>query len=73
MNIMKYSRECKIVQSVVSPLDFFHNVETAVNDELVHMSGLIAKAGDAVSTSLGGTKFMFEKRVVSRADDSEIV
>ena len=73
MNIIKYSREWKIVQSVVSPLDFFHNVETAVNDELVHMSGLIAKAGDAVSTSLGSTKFMLEERVVSRADDSEIV
>lgn len=44
-----------------------------MNDELVHMSGLIAKAGDAVSTSLGSTKFMLEERVVSRADDSEIV
>ena len=60
-------------QSVVSPLYFFDNVETAVNDELIHVSGLIAKASNAISTSLGSTKFMFEKRIVSCADDGEIV
>lgn len=60
-------------QSVVSPLYFFDNVETAVNDELVHVSGLIAEASNAISASLGSAKFMFEKRVVSCADDGEIV
>lgn len=60
-------------QSVVSPLHFFDNVETAVNDELVHVSGFVTKASNAISTSLGSAKFMFEERVVSCADDSEIV
>ncbi|KAH0356758.1 hypothetical protein KCU81_g432, partial [Aureobasidium melanogenum] len=60
-------------QSVVSPLYFFDDVETAVNDELVHVSGLITEASNAVSSSLGSAKFMFEKRIVSCADDGEIV
>jgi len=61
------------LQSVVSPLYFLDNVKTAVNDELIHVSGLMAKAGNAVSTSLGSAKFMFEEGVVSCADDCEVV
>jgi hypothetical protein len=61
------------IQSVVPPLNFFNNIETAVDDELVHVSGFMAKAGNAVSTGLGSTKLVFEKRVVPRTDDSEVV
>lgn len=61
------------IQSVISPLYFFDNVETAVNDELVHVPGLRAKSGNAVSTSLGSAKFMFEERIVSRADYCKVV
>jgi hypothetical protein len=63
----------KYIQSVVSPLHFFDDIETAMDDELVHVSGLMAETGNAVSTSLGSAEFMFEEGIISRADDGEVV
>jgi hypothetical protein len=54
-------------------LHFLDNIETAVNDKLVHVPGFMAKAGNAVSTGLGSAKLVFEEWIVSRADDSEVV
>jgi hypothetical protein len=54
-------------------LNFLDNIETAVNDELVHVSGFMAKAGNAVSTGLGSAKLVLEERVVSRSDDGKVV
>lgn len=67
------SEDWKNIQSIVSPLYFFDNVETAVDDELVHVSGLMAETGNAVSASLGSAEFMFEEGVVSCTDDCEVV
>lgn len=60
-------------QSIISPLYFFDDVETAVNDELVHVPGLITKASNAIPASLGSAKLMFKERIVSRADYGEVV
>jgi hypothetical protein len=61
------------IQSVVPPLNFLDDIKTAVDDKLVHVSGFMAKAGNAVTTGLGSAKLMFEERVVPRTDDGEVV
>lgn len=60
-------------QTVVAPLDLLDNIKTAVDDELVHVSGLFAEASDTIATSFGSAKLMFKKRIVPRADDGEVV
>ncbi len=56
-----------------SPLDFFHNVEAAVHDELVHVPGLLPEARDAVPALLEGAEFKLEEGIVFGPDDREVV
>ena len=58
---------------ITVPLHFVHNVEAAVHDEGVHPPGFGAEAGNPIPALLGGTEFKFEKGVVFRAHDAEIV
>lgn len=60
-------------QTVVAPLDLLDNIETAVDNELVHVSSLFAEASDTIATSFGSAKLMFKQRIVPRANDGEVV
>ena len=55
------------------PLQLFDNVQTAVQDELVQVPRLLAEASLAVAPLLARAEFVFEERVVLRADYSEVV
>lgn len=55
------------------PLYFLDNVETAVDDELIHVARLFAEARHAIAALLGGAKFVFEEGGVFCADDGEVV
>lgn len=57
----------------VRPLDFFNNVQTAVDDELVQLSRLFGEARHAVAALFAGAKVILEERVVLGADDGEVV
>lgn len=56
-----------------APLHFFYNVQTAVQDELVHMPRRLVETRHAVAALLRGAKLMLEQRVVLGADDGEVV
>jgi len=61
------------LQVLVSPLHFFHQVQSGVDDELVHVLCFIAEAGDAIAADFGGAEVEFEERVVAGADYGEVV
>lgn len=44
-----------------------------MDDELVHVAGLVAEARQAVASLLRGAEFILEERVVLGADDGEVV
>lgn len=49
------------------------DVQAAVDDELVHVPGLLAEARLAVPALLRRAELVLEERVVLRADDGEVV
>lgn len=57
----------------VVPLDLFHDVERAVQDELVQVASLVAEAGLAIAALLGRAELVLEEGIVLGADDGEIV
>jgi len=62
-----------LVHLPVYPLHLFHDVQTAVHDELVHVPGFFAEASDAVAALFRGAEFVLEEGIVFCADDAEIV
>ncbi len=44
-----------------------------MDDELVHVAGVVAEARDAVAALLGGAEFVLEEGVVLCAYDGEVV
>lgn len=44
-----------------------------MNDEGVHLACLLTETGDTIPTLLGSAKIELEQRLVSRADDAEVV
>ena len=58
---------------VVGPLQLVYEVQAGVYDEWIHVAGLLTEAGDAISALLGSAEFELEQRLVSRADDAEVV
>lgn len=73
MNISMTSQIRGNVHLPIVPLDFFHNIERAVQDELVQMTSLVAEAGLAVAALLGGAELVLEERIVLGADDGEVI
>lgn len=55
------------------PLHFFHDVEAAVEDELIQVSDLFVEPGLAVASLLGGAELVLEERVVLGPDYGEVV
>lgn len=56
-----------------APLNLLDDVKTAVDDELVHVPGLLGEARLAVAAGLGGAELVLEERVVLRPDYDEVV
>jgi hypothetical protein len=56
-----------------SPLYFLHNVETAVHDELIHMSCLLREPCDAISTLLSCSKLVLKERIVLSANNGKVI
>ena len=44
-----------------------------MDDERVHVPGFLIEAGDAVPALLGRAEFELEQRLVSGADDAEVI
>lgn len=61
------------LQAVTAPLDFFNDIKTAVNNELIHVPSFLPKARDAIATSLGSAEFMLEQGIIPSADDGKVV
>lgn len=61
------------IHLVVGPLQLVYEVQAGVYDERVHVAGFLTEAGDTISALLGGAEFELEQRLVSRADDAEVV
>ncbi len=55
------------------PLHLLDNVQAAVHDELIHVSGLRAETGDAVAAAFGGAELVLEQGVVFGADYAKVV
>ncbi len=55
------------------PLHFLDDVQAAMHDELVHVSGLRAETGNTVAAAFGGAEFVLEDGVVLGANYAEIV
>lgn len=61
------------VHGAGAPLDFFDDVERAVDDELVFVSLRVVEAGYPVAGgAFGGPEFGGEEGVVFGADDGEV-
>ena len=58
---------------IIGPLQLVDKVQAAMHDERVHMARLLTKTGDAVSALLGSAELELEQRLVSRANDAEVV
>jgi len=54
-------------------LYFLDDIQTAVHDELIHMSSLLCESRNAISALFRSAEFIFEQRVILCADYSEIV
>ena len=55
------------------PLRFLHNVQAAVQDELVQVPRLLGEPRLPIAALLAGAEFVLEERVVLGADDGEVV
>lgn len=58
---------------IIGPLQLVHEIQTCMHDKRVHMAGLLTETGDAISALLGSAEFELEHRLVSRADNAEVV
>lgn len=56
-----------------APLYLLHDIQAAVDDELVHMSCLFCKPRDSISALLRGPKLILEQRVVLCANDGKVI
>lgn len=66
VDVLEVGRGC-------APLDFFDDVEGAVDDELVFVPLGVVEAGDAVAVgAFGRPEFGFEEGVVLGAEDDEV-
>lgn len=61
------------LQAIVAPLDLFDDIETTVDDKLIHVPCFFSEARDAIATSLGSAKFVLEQGIIPCADDSEVI
>ena len=61
------------VHLVVGPLQLVYKVQASVYDERVHVACFLTEAGDAIPALLGSAEFELEQRLVSGADDAEVV
>ena len=68
-----FCQERKDVHLVIGPLQLVCEIQAGVDDEWVHVAGLLTEAGDTISALLGSAEFELEQRLVSRADDAEVV
>lgn len=68
-----YCEEGKRVHLSIGPLQLVHEIQTGMNDERVHVACLLTETGDTISALLGSAKFELEQRLVSGADDAEVV
>ena len=59
--------------STRSPLHLLHDIQTAVYDELVHVSSFVTEARDAIASLFRGAELILEDWVVFRANDGKIV
>ena len=66
-------RDRGYAQLPARPLDFFDNVKTAVEDELVQVARLLGEARLAIATLLARAKLVLEQRIVLGADYGEVV
>lgn len=57
----------------IVPLHLLHDIQRAVQDELVQVAGLVAEAREAVAALLRRAKLVLEQRVVLGANDGEVV
>ena len=58
---------------IIGPLRLVDKVQAAVYDEGVHMACLLTETGDAISALLGSAELELEQRLVSGANDAEVV
>jgi len=47
-------------QAVVAPLNFFHDIKTAVHDELIHVPCLFSESCNTITASFGRAEFDLE-------------
>lgn len=55
------------------PLYFLYNIQTAVDDELVHMPCLLWKSCNAISSLFGRSKLIFEERIILSANNGKVI
>lgn len=71
--LRRMNEETLNLQAIVAPLDLFDDIETTVDNKLIHMPCFFSEARDAIATSLGSAKFVLEQGIIPRADDSEVI
>lgn len=55
------------------PLRLFHDIQAAVQDELVHVARRLGETGHAVATLLRRAELILEQWVILRPDNGEVV
>lgn len=58
---------------IVRPLQFIHEIQTAVYDEWVHVPRFLTEARDAITALFGCTEFELEDRLVVGIYYAEVV
>jgi len=61
------------IHLVVGPLQLIDEIQASMHDEGVHVTSFLTEASNAITTLLGGAELKLEERLVSGADDTEIV
>ena len=63
----------KFIHLSCTPLHLLHDIQAAVDNELVHMSCLLCEPRNAISSLFCGTKFIFEEGVILGANNGEVI
>ncbi len=58
---------------IVRPLHLVHEVQTAMDDERVHLARFLTEACDAIAALFGGAEFELEERLVVDVYYAEVV
>jgi hypothetical protein len=61
-----------ILHLPTAPLHFFHDIQAAVDNELIHMPCLLREFCGAIAALFGGPKLMFEERIILRANYGKV-